>query len=126
MFNRKQLILDITLALLIPLSFYSIANRFDALGPFEMFVAFYTGPVYVFLILATALTNAIASPANIEPTSFQMTTLLVTAILVRLGIGLWMNHLLRNSRQSLAVVKTVAISLLFLLVGCLYIGGSQQ
>lgn len=126
MFDRKQLILNITLAVLIPLTFYSIANRFDAFGRFETFVAFYTGPIYVFLTVATALTNAIVSPADIEPTSFQMTTILVTSISVRLGIGLWTNHLLRNSQQSLAVLKTVSISFLFLLVGCLYIGGSQQ
>ena len=124
--DPKQLSLNILLSVLIPLPLALIANRFDTFGRFELFVAFFTGPIYVFFVVSTALANAALSPASIDPTYLQMSVILVVSILARLGVDLWLNHLLRNSHKAFSLVATVAISLCFMFIGCMYIGGSQQ
>jgi len=122
--SSKRYTQNLVLSVLIPLPLSLVG--YDPFGPLETFVAYFTGPFYLSLILATDLINVIDHQAISKPTTLQITAILVTSVFSRIGIGLWLLHLLRNSPQALSFVVTTAMSLFFLSVGIMYIVGSQQ
>ena len=116
----NQIAWDIVLSVVVPLSLYRFTTiSSPAFTDIEIGAIMFSGPIAVFLGVVGLVFNLVVYGAlDANPTAFQQTAGLGTAVLLRLALIIWMSRLIfRFKNRALSFAVPVITSLLFFLFG---------